>query len=210
MNLKPVIGLIGGIGSGKSRVAAELARHGGKVIAGDQLGHEALRQPDIREKVIRRWSAQVLDDIGEVDRQKLGAIVFADPAERRELEKLVHPWIKQGFREQIAAARADPRVALIVIDAAILLEAGWHEICNYLVYVHALRPLRLERLARQRGWSAKEVEAREQAQWSLTEKASRADFAVDNSGTPEATARQVADLLRRLGIGPAAEEVGLS
>ena len=98
---KPVIGLIGGIGSGKSRVAAELARHGGRIVAGDEAGHEALRQPAIQEQLVRRWGPEVLDPQGAISRRHVGAIVFADPAQRRALEELVFTWIKQRLREQI-------------------------------------------------------------------------------------------------------------
>jgi dephospho-CoA kinase len=144
----------------------------------------------------------VLDDNGEVDRKRLGAIVFADPAQRRELEALVHPWIEKRLREQIEEAARDPQVRIILLDAAILLEAGWNSVCDRLVYVHAPRDVRLKRLAEKRGWSAKEVAERERAQLSLTDKVSRADAAVDNSGSPEAAARQVEDLLRGWGVLP--------
>jgi dephospho-CoA kinase len=197
---KLVVGLIGGIGSGKSLVAAAMARHGARVVAGDRLGHEALLQPHLRDQVVRRWGRQVLDASGAVDRQKLGAIVFADPRERRALEALSFPWIEWRLGEEVAAAAADPGVPLIVVDAAILLEAGWNKWCDRIVYVHAPRHLRLQRVAGQRGWSAKEVEARERAQFSLTDKVRRAEVAVDNSGSPEETARQVDDLLRRWGL----------
>ena len=200
---KPVVALIGGIGSGKSRIAAELVRRGGYVIPGDQLGHEALRQPHIRAEVVRRWGSEVLDAAGEVDRKKLGRRVFADPAELKALEALVFPWIERRFAEETAAARADPAVRVIVLDAAILLEAGWRKFCDRVVYVHAPRPARLRRLAEQRGWGAKEVEGRERAQLSLTEKASRADDALDNSGSPDDISRQVDGLLRRWGLAPA-------
>src|SRR4051794_35604604 len=76
---KPVVGLIGGIGSGKSRVAAEFARRGARVVSGDDLAHAALRQPEVREQVARRWGPQVLDAQGEVNRRRLAEIVFAEP-----------------------------------------------------------------------------------------------------------------------------------
>jgi dephospho-CoA kinase len=193
---KLVIGLIGGLGSGKSRVAAELEKHGARVINADALGHEALRQPDIREQLVERWGKEVLDDNGQFIRASVARIVFADAAERRFLEKLVHPYIGRRLREEFDAAQAP----LVVLDAAIMLEAGWNNVCDWLVYVHAPREVRLQRLAQQRGWSAKEVEARERAQLSLSDKASRADGAVDNSGSPEHLARQVDDLLRRWGV----------
>ncbi len=197
---KPIIGLIGGMGSGKSRVADEFACRGARVIPADQLGHEALRRPEIRDQAVKRWGHGILDAYGEIDRRALGRIVFADPAERKALEALSFPWIERRFREEIAEAEADPKVVLIVLDAAILLEAGWDRWCAKLVYVHTPRSVRLERLAAQRGWSAKEVEVRETAQLSLTEKVSRADAAVDNSGSLEQTARQVDNLLRQWGM----------
>lgn len=197
---KPVAGLIGGIGSGKSRVAAEFARHGGRIVSGDQAGHEALRQPDIRARVAERWGPQVLDEQGEVSRKRVGAIVFAHADERRTLEALVFPFIERRLREQVAAAVADPSVPLVVLDAAIMLEAGWSKLCDRLVYVHTPRDVRLQRLAEQRGWTEKEVAGREDAQMPLSEKISRADYVVDNAGSLEDVARQVADLLRRWGV----------
>jgi len=197
---KPVIGLVGGMGSGKSEVAAEFARHGGCIVSGDRLGHEALRQPAIREQVARRWGTEVLAGDGEIERRKLGAIVFAAPAQRRELEAMVFPWIEQRIREEINAAMTDPNCQLIVLDAAVMLEAGWAKACDRLVYVEAPRGLRLKRLAEQRGWSTKDVTARENAQLSLTEKASHAHDAVDNSGSLEQLRPQVQTLLRQWGL----------
>ena len=116
------------------------------------------------------------------------------------MEHLVHPYIEGRIREEIDRAVADPAAKFVVLDAAIMLEAGWDGVCDWLIYVHAPRPERLRRLAEQRGWSPRDVEARERAQWPLAEKASRADFAVDNSGSPAATAEQVEALLRKLGV----------
>src|SRR3954462_15623144 len=90
---KPVIGLVGGIGAGKSRVSAALARRGGRVVAGDPAGHAALRQPVVRQQIVDRWGPGVLGPDGEIDRGKLGAVVFADESERRVLEAIVQPWI---------------------------------------------------------------------------------------------------------------------
>src|SRR5262249_31949444 len=120
---------------------------------------------------------------------------FADPGALRDLEKILFPWIERGIREQIAAAEGDPAVRFVVLDAAVLLEAGWNKFCDKIVYVDAPREQRLARLARQRGWTEKEVEARARAQLPLTEKVSRADAAIDNAGTPEDLARQVAQWL---------------
>jgi dephospho-CoA kinase len=197
---KPVIGLIGGIGSGKSRVAALLRDKGGRVIAGDDLGHEALRQPAIRDRVIDRWGKGLLQDNGEINRRRLGAIVFADPAARHALERIVHPWITQRMRDAVAQAQADPAARFVVVDAAILLEAGWNDLCDRLVFVDAPTEVRRRRIAAQRGWTSAEAEAREQAQLPLTAKAVRADYTLHNAGSLESLDRQVDDLLRVWGL----------
>jgi dephospho-CoA kinase len=197
---KLVVGLLGGIGSGKSHVAAAFARQGARVIAGDQLGQAALRDPDIRVRIVSRWGEEILGSSGEIDRRQLAAIVFADPGERKALETITHPWIRQRIRAELEEARNDARVPFIVLDAAVMLEAGWNEVCDRLLFIDAPRALRLQRVARQRGWSEKEVDAREQAQLPLTEKAIRADHKLDNSTSLEHLNRQVNDLLHLWGL----------
>ncbi len=205
-----VIGLVGGIGSGKSRVADLLARRGARVINADHLGHQALRQPAIRARVVSRWGSDLLDQDGEIQRKRLAAIVFGDPAERQALEEIVHPWITARIREEVEEARHNPQVLLVVLDAAILLEAGWRAVCDVVVFVDTPCEERLRRLLDQRGWTAKEVQAREAAQLPLTEKRSLADHVIDNSATLEDLDRQVDCLLRlwRPGSEPVASHPG--
>ncbi len=200
---KRVVGLLGGIGSGKSQLAAAFARRGARVIAGDQLGQAALRDADIKARVVARWGEGMLDENGDIDRRRLAAIVFADASERKALEAITHPWIRQRIRADLEEARADARVPLIVLDAAIMLEAGWSDVCDRLVYIDAPREVRLQRVARQRGWNEVEWEAREQAQLPLTEKVVRADHVLDNSSSLEHLNRQVDDLLHLWGLAHA-------
>jgi dephospho-CoA kinase len=199
---KPVIGLIGGIGSGKSQVAALLGKKGGRVIAGDDLGHEALRQPVIRDRIADRWGKNLLDDKGAINRRRLADIVFADAGERHALEAIVHPWIKERMRQNIEDAQADPAIRFVVVDAAILLEAGWNDLCDRLVFVDAPAEVRRQRIARQRGWTKAEVEAREQAQLPLTAKAVRADYTLHNAASLESLEQKVNDLLQVWGLSP--------
>jgi len=199
---KLVIGLIGGIGAGKSQAAAEFARHRAKVINADDLAHDALHAPDVREQIVQRWGRELLDEHGNITRRKLARIVFADDAQRRELEALLHPWIKRRVEEEMINAQNDPRVRFIVLDAAVMLEAGWNDICDKLVFVDAPRPLRLRRVMEQRGWTAQELEARETAQLALTKKAAQADHILDNSAELPHLSRQIDDLLRTWGFNP--------
>ncbi len=195
-----VVGLLGGIGSGKSEVARLLREAGAVILSGDALGHEALRQAELKGRIVERFGKGILDDKGEIERRKLGCIVFSSLDERRALEEIVHPWIKRRLSEELAVARGRPDVPLIVVDAAIMLEAGWDELCDELVFVEVPRALRLERIRRQRGWTEKEVDAREQAQLPLTEKAQRANTIVTNAGSPDDLRHQLLALLERWGV----------
>ncbi|MCS6977590.1 MAG: dephospho-CoA kinase [Gemmatales bacterium] len=179
---KPVVGIVGGIGSGKSHVARLLAQRGGHLIQADLFGHEALRQEPIKAAVVQRWGPDVLGPDGEIDRRRLAAIVFADPQERRHLESLVFPWIERRIREEITRAERDDKVRFVVLDAAILLETGWGRWCDRIVFVDAPREVRLARLAVSRGWTEKEVDAREQAQLPLDAKKAQAHEIVENHG----------------------------
>jgi dephospho-CoA kinase len=196
----PVVGIIGGIGSGKSLVAAEFAAHGGHLIAADQLGHEALRQPDIKARVVARWGETLLDATGQIDRKRLAAIVFADANERQALEAMTHPYIGRRIGEEIAKARSRSDVRLIVLDAAVLVEASWQGVCDHVVFVDAPREARLRRLTEKRGWSVQELEKRQRAQMSTDEKRRHADAIVENSGTPEHVAAQVQSLVVQWGL----------
>ena len=197
---KLLLGLLGGIGSGKSLVAEELAKHGGRVIVGDRLGHEALLDADNKKRVAERFGPEVVKDNGDIDRGKVGARVFADRNELRALESIVFPYIERRIREEIADARRQSDVAFIVLDAAVMLEAGWNGVCDKLIFVDAPRLQRLERLARQRGWNEQDVTNRERMQMDLEEKKLRADFVVDNARGLEAIPGQVRDILQRLGL----------
>jgi dephospho-CoA kinase len=130
----------------------------------------------------------------------LAAIVFADPNERKALEAMTHPVIGQRIREEIAKARSAPNVRLIVLDAAVMLEAGWHDVCAHVVFVDAPRETRLRRLADKRAWGAQELDKRERAQMSVDEKRGHADAIVENHGAPVQVAAQVERLLVRWGL----------
>jgi dephospho-CoA kinase len=195
---KPVIGIVGGIGAGKSSVAAALVRHGGRLVAGDPLGHEALEQPDIRERIIEVWGERdIQTSHGAIDRRKLGRIVFPSPVERSRLEHLVHPYIEKRIGEEIDKASADQAARFVILDAAIMLEAGWDGVCDRLIYVDAPRPVRLARVQSQRGWTDKDLANREAVQMPNEKKKARADAVIDNGGSPEATIAQVDALIKR-------------
>ena len=195
---KPVVGLVGGIGSGKSTIAAQCKQLGAAVIDGDVVGHEVLRRPEVRDAIVRRWGTEILGPDGQVNRGKLGWIVFADPTALKELETLVHPLIKSELRRRIDAARQDPGVAFVVLDAAVLLEAGWDDVCDVLVFVDATDAQRRRRVRQSRGWPKEAWQARENLQLALKIKKARADYGLDNSGTPDESFRQIRRIVSEL------------
>lgn len=192
---KPVIGLIGAIGGGKSTVAKCFAACGGEVIDADALGHEALRQPEVVAALVKLWGERILKLDGALDRREIARIVFTDSRQRNNLECVVFPYIAERTRQKIADAQANPEVAFVVLDAAVLLEAGWGEMVDKVLYVDAPRELRVERLAIRSGWSEADLAAREAAQWPAEEKKSRADAIVVNEGDPGRLQEQVEKLL---------------
>src|SRR6516162_3581178 len=121
---KMVIGLVGTIGAGKSAVAALLAARGGVGVDGDKLGHAALERPDVKAELVARWGARILKPDGSINRRVVGGIVFADPAERKVLEAVVFPVIGAMATERVATASADPAARFVVLDAAVMFEAG--------------------------------------------------------------------------------------
>ncbi len=201
---KPVVGLVGAIGAGKSTVAAALARRGAAVIDGDALGHDALEQPAVRAQVLERWrgrAALVRADDGRIDRRALAAVVFADPAERKALEAIVFPVIERMVNDRIAAAQADPAVTFAVLDAAVMLEAGWTDRCDEMVYVDAPRAVRVARLAARSGWTDADLAAREAAQMPAAEKKKYATAFLVNDAGPDELGAKVDGLLRGWGWG---------
>ena len=187
------IGILGGVASGKSLVARQLAELGAGLLDADRAGHEVLRMPHVVAAAGERWGDEILGPDGQIDRRQLARIVFADRPEgisdRRYLEELTHPEIAR-LLEQQAAALAESEVAVAVLDAPLLLESGWDRLCKELIYVDAPQAARRAR-ALARGWNEEDFAAREAAQQSLESKRDRADVIVDNSGSPEQTRAQV-------------------
>jgi dephospho-CoA kinase len=177
-----LVGLTGGIGSGKSTVARMLEERGAVVFDADLLAREAV-EPGTpgHTAVIERFGADVLAPGGELDREALASIVFADPSARRDLEQIVHPEVRRLFAEGSEAYHDTDRI--VVFSAPLLVESGMHTAFEILVVVSATVATQIERLMRQRGMSEAAIRARIDAQAPLEDKAAVADFLVDNGGT---------------------------
>jgi dephospho-CoA kinase len=158
-------------------------RLGARRIDADRFGHQELEREEVRRQVRRRWGASLFTPGGELDRKRLAKIVFAPPpegvVERRALEAITHPGIVARIESALASNRR-AKVPAVVLDAALLMEAGWIEYCDHLVFVDTPKEMRLRRTARHRGWSSEQHEAREQIQESLQKKRDIADYTIDN------------------------------
>jgi dephospho-CoA kinase len=195
---KPVIGLLGGIGAGKSTVAAELARLGCPVIDADALGHQLLKHPQVKAKLRRLWGEGVFDGAGEVDRQALAEAAFASPRGLARLNAVMHPRIRRAIMERLKGLSRARASRAIVLDAALLLETDWHRFCTHLVFVSASRQVRCRRAARARGWDPTTWRRREKTQKPLDIKAARADHVIDNSSSLRSLRQQVRSVFHRI------------
>jgi dephospho-CoA kinase len=196
-----LVGLTGGIGSGKSTVARLLEKRGAIVFDADLLAREAVAPGTPgHAAVIERFGADVLAPGGELDREALASIVFADPSARRDLERIVQPEVRRLFAEGSEAYRDTDRV--VVFSAPLLVESGMHTAFEILVVVSARVATQIERLMRQRGMSETSIRARIDAQAPFEDKASVADFIVDNEGTLDELESQVERLWNDLSARP--------
>jgi dephospho-CoA kinase len=180
------IGLVGGVASGKSRVAQTLVELGAGLLDADRAGHAVLdADAEVRQALCERWGDAVVSADGGVDRKAIARRVFgkipAAATEREFLEGLLHPRIRERLEAEARNLAAAGRAA-VVLDAPLLLEAGWKSFCDIVLFVDAPRESRLSR-AQKRGWSESDFDMREAAQWPVERKREAADAVIDNSGT---------------------------
>jgi dephospho-CoA kinase len=192
-----LVGLTGGIGSGKSTVASMLERRGAVVFDADTFARHALDPGTLGyQRVLEDFGPQILTDEGDVDREALAATVFGDPEARRRLEAIVHPEVARQLTESLAPYRDSDRI--VVYSVPLLVEAGLQSAFDAVVVVVAEEAVRIERLARDRGMSSDAAKARIHAQTSDRQREQVADHVIDNNGTVEDLDRQVEGLWSEL------------
>ena len=192
-------GLTGGIASGKSTAARMFEELGARIIDADQLGHELMRASlPAYQEVVRHFGGHVLDPSGEIDRQRLGAVVFSDAGKLEELNRILHPRIIERT-EQLANeyAFAEP-YRLILVDAALIFEAGIGGRFRQVIVAWCRPEQQLDRLMAKAGISPEEARRRIAAQMTVEEKRRRADAVIDTSGSLENTRAQVKSLYAAL------------
>jgi len=187
-----VVGLTGGIATGKSTVAAMFAARGAAVVDTDRIAH-ALQEPGqpCHRRIVEAFGPEALDGQGRIDRRRLGGRVFADASARQRLEAIMHPAIREACENAIRAAEASG-TKVCIVDAALILEAGRRDRFHRIVVVAAPEDVQVERLARSRGLTAAEARQRLASQWPTAAKAALADFVIDNGGDLAHTEEQVA------------------
>lgn len=180
-SVTPVIGLVGGIGSGKSTVARAFAELGCLVSDSDEAVRELLTKPDVIERLVSWWGEKILDAEGRINRSAVADVVFKDPEERIRLEGLIHPMLRQSRQDLIRRAIADDAPG-VIIDAPLLFEAGVDAECDTVVFVDTPMQIRLERVRETRNWDEEELDRRETAQMPVDEKRRRSDWTISNAG----------------------------
>lgn len=189
-----VIGLTGGIGTGKSEVAATLAELGATVIDADAEGHLTYRRGSVGwQRVVDLFGESVLDEAGEVDRAKLGSLVFADAQALAALNAAVHPLIRERVAARLAEL-AEGSTEVAVVDAAVLYQAGWNDLTDEVWVVAAPAQAVADRLGAQRGMEQAAVRRRLEAQGDPAPLTTRADVVIDNTGSLEQLRARVMQL----------------
>ena len=193
-----VIGLTGGIASGKSLVSQRLAELGALVIDADKLGHETYRQgTETYRAVIEAFGPEVVGPDGEIDRRALGAKVFGDPAARRKLEAVVWPAIRRLAQQRLDVLRREG-TQVVVLEAAVLIEAGWTDIVDEVWLVVASPETARARLAGRNGLTAEQAGARIRAQLTNEERRPHAQVIIENDGSLEELRRAVDEAWSKL------------
>ncbi len=186
-----VIGLTGGIASGKSVVSQMLADRGALVIDADKVGHEAYRRGSgCYDAVVEAFGNDVVGADGEIDRKALGGKVFGDPALRKRLEGIVWPWMRETMDKRLAQIRTEG-TPVVVLEAAVLIEADWTPITDQVWVVTVAPEIARQRVMERNGLTAEQADARINAQLTNAERAKHAQVIIDNSGTLDELKRRV-------------------
>jgi len=194
-----LVGLTGGIATGKSTVSAMFAHLGAKIIDADLLAREVVMpgQPALA-RIAEEFGREVLQEDGQLDRKRLAAVVFAHPARRRRLEQITHPAIRVRQQRILSVYEEEAFEGIVIWDAALLIEGGGHAQMDRVVVVTADAETELRRLMARDGLSEEEARQRIGSQMPLAEKAALADHVIDNSGGRADTERRVREVYRAL------------
>lgn len=192
MSTKPkIIGITGGISSGKSTVARMLASLGAEIIDADEICHRLFLVKEVKDKIIKSFGITIQDNYGKIDRSRLSEIVFQDKTFLDDLCNILHPIVIEQIRSRVAEIEKRGRRKAMVIDAALLEESDLSLICDLIIFVNTGKDHRVSRSKICRHWQDGELERRERFQMTLEDKRKKADYIVDNNFTEDNTFRQI-------------------
>jgi dephospho-CoA kinase len=194
MKTKPIIGILGGIGCGKSTVAQCFTKLGCRVIDADAIAHQVLNEPDVVERLTNRWGVDVLDAAGVADRGRISERVFDSPEDLNFLNGLVHPRVLERAVAMIDTCQTDSETCGIVVDMPLLLEVGWEKKCDFLVFVDCSDEKRRGRIAKNAKIDIEQLKKRENFQISLDKKKEKAHYVVSNNSDKSDMAEQIAQI----------------
>ena len=191
-----IIGLTGGIASGKSTVSSFFRQKGAAVLDADQIARE-LSEPggELHAEYVRHFGAEVLQNDGTLDRRRIGQIVFSDPQQKQWLDTVSHPAIRGELLRKLEQKRNEKQ-RLILLDIPLLFESGWDKMADKTCLVYVNETIQLQRLMKRNGYTRREAQDRIAAQMPLEEKKKRADYLIDNNGSLTDTIRQAEALWR--------------
>ncbi len=195
-----VIGISGGIASGKSTVAQMLVSLGAHLIDADKICHLLLETREIRSAIKERWGNRVEDKSGRISRHMLGNIVFRDKRELSALNQIIHPSVIKLIKNKIYELTVHEKVNVIVIDAALLVETSLVDLCDTVLFVKTDRTICEKRALINRQWSWDEIEKRERFQGSMKDKVRNADVLLDNGSSKTNTMKQVKDFWKQFTV----------
>jgi dephospho-CoA kinase len=196
-----IIGLTGGIASGKSTVSALLVSKGARLVDADVIAREVmLPGHEVLAAAVKQFGSEILFPDGTLNRGKLGDIVFQDPAALQALNNLTHPAIRREIRERMNSMEVEDPEKLTIVDIPLLFESGLENMFHEILVVYVPREVQIARLMERNGLSLEQAEARLNAQMDIEAKRKKADYIIDNSGELAHTEQQVAVLWDRLGL----------
>lgn len=194
-----ILGITGNIASGKSTVAGGFARLGAALVDADQLARDVVASGSpVLDQLAERFGDDILREDGQLDREKLSAIIFADPEARQELNRIMHPAIGQLAIERLQKLKKKPGIPLVVYEAPLLFEAGAEGRVDQVLVVKIDSQVQLARLMQREGLDEDAARLRIDSQMPQDEKLARADYVIDNSGTVEEVLEQVKELWAKL------------
>jgi dephospho-CoA kinase len=196
-----ILGLTGGIGSGKTHVAKIFKRLGAKLIEADKIAYNIVNKPQIKRTLLEWYGYCLIKNNGQINRKKLAEVSFKNPENINRLNNLTHPYVKREIHNQLKQLNNNFRskkIGIVVIDAPLLLETGLDKLCDYILFIEASYQTRLKRVLASRKWDNAEIKRRERYQIDLLRKQSKADFIINNNASSITTSAHVKNVCRAI------------